>query len=155
MNIVERYDRKWYRLIACLTAIVALITVVYIVFNVVLMKSGSGLATNNPGLYWGFIYVIYALIGVMLIFTGIMLVVSAKIRSNKKLKDSLGSEMHRDSQNRATRNGFFVLMIMLGLLSTFESFYPTPNYPVFARIIFLLGVLSMLISWLYYNREVK
>lgn len=155
MNIVERYDRKWYRLIACLTVIIALITVVYIVFNVVLMKSGSGLATSNPGLYWGFIYVIFALIGVMLIFTGIILVVSAKIRSNKKLKDSLGSEMHRDSQNRATRNGFFVLMIMLGLLSTFESFYPTSSYPVFARIIFLLGVLSMLISWLYYNREVK
>lgn len=152
-SIVERYERKWYGLVFYLTVALALVTLVYGVFNIS-MYVGSWSAHNPPAFYWPAIYVLIGLTGILTIFAISLAAVALQIRFNKKLRQALGSEMHRDTENRATRGGFYVFLFLLAAMSFMESFVHIMPF-FFVRMALLLGTLSMLIAWLYYNREVK
>lgn len=153
-NLIEKYDCKLYRLIACLTVLVGVITVVYVWFNLLRLGSGNQMITNNPVLYWRFVYIQMGLVAILIIFAVWLLAVRIKIRRNKKLKEALGSEMNRDSENKSVKVGFFVLVLLLAACGFVVDFYPE-YASVIMRSILLVGGLSMLGSWLYYNREIS
>lgn len=148
-NLVEKYDRLWYSMTLYLTIMVALVAALYIVFC---LLAASGI---ELGSVWVLHSTLLAISGIIVLYSVVYFVVLAKMKANKTVSAAMDNEMLRIVGWKAASIGFYVFLCGLVFLALLADCISAVAIIHIVRIILFAGVLSMLIAWLRYNRDIK